>query len=66
MSDEQTQDQQQGTVILAGAASILICCGLGYWFDPFDAPYLSAGVLGLVASISVAIRLLLWRKPSKQ
>ncbi len=45
-----------GTIRLAGAASILIACGIGYMFDPFGAPLLSAGVLGLVAGISFAMR----------
>ena len=51
-----------GTIRLAGAASILIACAIGYWLDPFGAPFLSAGVLGLIAGASFALRGLFARK----
>ena len=47
---------KNGTIRLAGAASILIACALGYWLDPFGAPYTSAAVLGIVAGLSFAAR----------
>ncbi|MCC0029518.1 MAG: hypothetical protein H6891_04320 [Brucellaceae bacterium] len=45
-----------GTVRLAGAASILIACALGFWLAPFGSPYTSAGILGGIAAISFAAR----------
>tara|TARA_Y100000815_G_scaffold211214_1_gene195818 strand:- start:818 stop:1006 length:189 start_codon:yes stop_codon:yes gene_type:complete len=50
------KDTNAGTVRLAGAVSILLACALGYWIDPFGAPYASAGILGFVAAISFAAR----------
>jgi hypothetical protein len=61
MSDDSNRDMS-GTIRLAGAASILLACALGWWLDPFGEPMLSAGVLGLVAGISFALRGLFNRK----
>ena len=51
-----------GTVRLAGAASILIACALGFWVAPFGSPYTSAGILGGIAAISFAARGLFSKK----
>jgi hypothetical protein len=60
MSDKAQQgdgeDDKAGTVRLGGAVAILLSCALGYWADPFGNPMLSAGVLGMVAGISFAVR----------
>ena len=55
MAGNRTRDMS-GTVRLAGAASILIACGVGYWLSPFGSPYTSAGILGGIAAISFAAR----------
>lgn len=55
-------DSREGTIRLAGAASILLASALGYWVNPFGSPYTSAGILGGVAAISFAIRGLLSRQ----
>ena len=41
---------------IAGAISILIACGLGFWLAPFGSPLASAAMLGAVAAISFAAR----------
>jgi hypothetical protein len=60
MKDDARQDggerDDAGTVRLGGAVAILLSCALGYWADPFGNPMLSAGVLGMVAGISFAVR----------
>lgn len=55
MSDKPPSDVA-GTVRLAGAASILLACAIGWWLDPLGEPMLSAGILGLVAGLSFALR----------
>ena len=51
-----------GTIRLAGAAAILIATAIGYFVDPLGNPMLSAGILGLVAGLSFAIRGLFAKK----
>ncbi|WP_299862839.1 hypothetical protein [uncultured Hoeflea sp.] len=55
MNDRPNKDMS-GTIRLAGAASILLACAIGWWLDPLGEPMLSAGVLGLVAGLSFALR----------
>lgn len=50
------KDDKSGTIRLAGAASILLACVIGWLVDPFGAPSLSAGIFGLIAGISFAAR----------
>ena len=45
-----------GAERIAGAISILIACGLGFWLAPFGSPLTSAAVLGAIAGISFAAR----------
>lgn len=54
--EEQAEDPKAGAIRLGGAVAILLSCALGYWADPFGDPILSAGVLGMVAGISFAVR----------
>jgi len=54
-------DADKGTVRLAGAASILLACVVGWVLDPFSSPTLSAGILGAIAGASLAVRFLLKR-----
>lgn len=60
---KKSDEARAGIVRLGGAVSILLACLLGYWIDPFGDPMLSAGVLGLVAGISFAMRPLFVRGP---
>jgi hypothetical protein len=60
---EQSEEAKAGTIRLGGAVAILLSCALGYWADPFGNPMLSAGVLGLVAGISFAVRPFFVRSP---
>ena len=50
------QKDRTGTVRLAGAASILLACVIGYFLDPLGDSLLSAGILGAVAGFSFAVR----------
>lgn len=60
--EREKENDNSGTIRLAGAVSILLACALGYWLNPFGSPYTSAGILGFIAALSFAARGLFSKK----